>query len=708
MSTVSTIYDITFKGNSVRALADISKNAKKANSAVGALGEKLAKAGFMVFGISALSGVFSRLTGVITKCTDAYRLQAVAESKLATIMRNTMQAYDFEIDAIKRLAAEQQKLGVIGAAIQLSGAQELSTYVTKRKSVEMLLPVMNDMLAQQYGLNASQEQATTIAQMMGKVLDGQVGALSRYGYRFDDAQEAILKFGNEEQRVAMLAQVIAKYVGGVNAALAATPEGKLKQHANDMSDLHGRIGKLFTGVQSALLPLREKLLSFINKIVDFFDTHIEQIKATVTSALNFISSKLSTVAGFIRRHAETIKNLIKVLILAKTYTVSYAVATKACAVAMAAWRAVVTLARIAVVAYNRGVSTAIKLMFGLNNAVKLNPIGLLVGVVTAAIAAFALFRKRADDVSKSLDNARKTASSYYAQERTQLDMIFAKLRDSNPKSRERNTLVNELLQMYPELNREQAEELRNTNNLAAAYETLAQSIAKKARIKGAESALEKLSEKTQNIDMVIEDMLKYAVNRRDYKNDEDYAKARGQAREYYQNTVLPAVSKNASSLSGGNFKSLNDMNSELNKDIYGLYLKLKQDGVLFRKVAGSPLLSSEITDGFDKLKTASGAYAEYAKIQKFLADYMFDSSGQTGGRTGSGGDLTNPGQDAVETITGGGRGVKNFYINIENLLRENTNIFQSSKDDPASAGDFVEKLNYALEDVVNDVNYAGG
>jgi hypothetical protein len=64
-------------------------------------------------------------------------------------------------------------------------------------------------------------------------------------------------------------------------------------------------------------------------------------------------------------------------------------------------------------------------------------------------------------------------------------------------------------------------------------------------------------------------------------------------------------------------------------------------------------------------------------------------------------------ENSAETITGGGKGVKNFYINIENLLRENTNIFQSSKDDPASASDFMEKMKYALEDVVNDVNYAG-
>ena len=156
------------------------------------------------------------------------------------------------------LASAQQKLGVIGDEIQLSGAQELSTYLTKTSSLKKLMPAMNDMLAQQYGLNASQEQAVTVAQMMGKVLDGQVGALSRYGYRFDEAQEKVLKFGTEEERVAMLSDILQQYVGGVNEALADTPEGAMKQAANNVGDLQEKIGKLWVEIQSSLLPVVEK------------------------------------------------------------------------------------------------------------------------------------------------------------------------------------------------------------------------------------------------------------------------------------------------------------------------------------------------------------------------------------------------------------------------------------------------------------------
>ena len=48
------------------------------------------------------------------------------------------------------------------------------------------------------------EQAAQIGSMLGKVMEGQTGALSRYGYKFDEAQEKILKTGTEAERAAVL------------------------------------------------------------------------------------------------------------------------------------------------------------------------------------------------------------------------------------------------------------------------------------------------------------------------------------------------------------------------------------------------------------------------------------------------------------------------------------------------------------------------
>lgn len=242
-----------------------------------------------------MGGAFYKLSGYLKQAEAAYNAQSVAETKLAAVMRNTMNATQDQVQSIMDLTAAQQKLGVIGDEIQLAGAQELSTFVTKKESVERLIPAMNDMLAQQYGLNATQEQAVTIAQMMGKVLDGQTGALSRYGYSFTEAQERVLKHGTELERTAMLSEVLTQYVGGVNEALAQTPEGKLKQAANNAGDLMERMGALWVTVRATMLPIGDKVQEITGKIIGFFERNQQKIIA-ITSV---IAATLSGVFGVV-------------------------------------------------------------------------------------------------------------------------------------------------------------------------------------------------------------------------------------------------------------------------------------------------------------------------------------------------------------------------------------------------------------------------
>ena len=202
-------------------------------------------------GVDSLSKTLNDLQNTLKGLTDAHAAQVEVETQLAVNMRNTMSAREKDIQSIKDLCSAQQELGVIGDEVQLSGAQELATYLTERQSLEKLISVMNDMLAQQYGLNATQENAAQIATMLGKVISGQTGALSRYGYTFDETQEKILKFGTEAQRAAVLCEVVESSVGGMNAELAKTDDGKLKQLENTIGDIKEQLG----GLAQTLMPL---------------------------------------------------------------------------------------------------------------------------------------------------------------------------------------------------------------------------------------------------------------------------------------------------------------------------------------------------------------------------------------------------------------------------------------------------------------------
>ena len=254
MATKSVEFYVKVVGNALERLGRITEQtrslegaAQRAKGALAGIGGKLAN-------LNQTLELIKKVTGAAREFVEANNAQQEAEAKLGKVMRNTMGATADQIQSIKDLASAQQRLGVIGDEVQLAGAQELGTYLSKTESLQKLIPVMNDMLAQQYGLNASQEQATQIASMMGKVMDGQVGALSRYGYKFDAAQEHLLKYGTEEQRVATLADVISQSVGGMNEALAATPEGNLKQAANRLGDLKEHVGNIAIKIESALRP----------------------------------------------------------------------------------------------------------------------------------------------------------------------------------------------------------------------------------------------------------------------------------------------------------------------------------------------------------------------------------------------------------------------------------------------------------------------
>lgn len=246
-------FTIEFRDNATGAMKRMGLSVRDAEDAIrqlrgsiDGLDSGLVNAGQIATVFESATSVISQLNDTISNLAAGYNDYIVAETRLAQVMRNTMDASDAEIQSIVELCAAQQQLGVVEDDVTMAGAQELATYLGLKSSLEVLIPVLNDMLAQQYGVNASQEAAISIGSMLGKVMEGQTSALSRYGYFFDEAQEKILKFGSEEEKAAVLADVVTNSVGGMNEALAATDAGKQKQvqmALDGVSDSLGRIGQ---------------------------------------------------------------------------------------------------------------------------------------------------------------------------------------------------------------------------------------------------------------------------------------------------------------------------------------------------------------------------------------------------------------------------------------------------------------------------------
>lgn len=294
----------------VRAGADFSSITKQANKAKASMSSMKAgitrscsamktaassmKSTFAALGIT-LSGV--ALISFAKSAREAYQIQIEGETKLATVMRQRMGASAKEIQQIKDLCSAQQALGVIGDEVQLSGAQQLATFLKQTSSLNTLIPAMNNLIAQQKGLNATTEKAYMVGNMMGKAMQGQASALRRVGITFNDAEEKVLKYGNEQQRAAMLAQIITNNVGQMNQSLAATENGRLKQVSNTLGDIKETAGGAVTRVLTVFLPALQSLCSvlsavatYANKAAQAFANIFGQNKTSAASSASYTSA----------------------------------------------------------------------------------------------------------------------------------------------------------------------------------------------------------------------------------------------------------------------------------------------------------------------------------------------------------------------------------------------------------------------------------
>ena len=164
------------------SVVEVSSSVKELQNALGSVKDKSEKlrqsiahfANISVIANNALTGL-QNLGAAMQPFIDKANNAAVVQTKLKTVMEQRMRATGQDVAAINQLVGTQGKLGVIGGTVQRAGLQQVATFASSRQTLETLLPAMNNLIAQQKGLNATSEDAVTIANMVGKALHGIVG-----------------------------------------------------------------------------------------------------------------------------------------------------------------------------------------------------------------------------------------------------------------------------------------------------------------------------------------------------------------------------------------------------------------------------------------------------------------------------------------------------------------------------------------------------
>lgn len=209
-----------------------------------------------------------------SKLIEMSEQQAKVEQKLVAIYRDRMGVNKTAAKSTMELASALQKQGVIGDEVTLAGAQQLATFAKYPETINTILPAMDNWLAQEKGLAATQEDAEAKAKILGKALNGNVGALGRLGIKLTEAQQEILKTGTEEQKAAVIADALNSKFGEMNAELAKTDAGKIQQAKMALGDMGEEIGAvLLPAVADLVSWFQQNLMPVLQKVIDYFKQH---------------------------------------------------------------------------------------------------------------------------------------------------------------------------------------------------------------------------------------------------------------------------------------------------------------------------------------------------------------------------------------------------------------------------------------------------
>lgn len=302
------------------AIADSTTEVNKMGKAFDSAGNGAIKFGDLVkanvisqaiiSGIRTIVREIIDLVGEVHEWADAYRELEVYERQFETNLRNTANATDEEIDALKDLAKQKQKEGVISKKAITSAYQELATYVESADAIAGLTDALTDMAAQQYGVDATEESVRNLATTLGKALaNGDYSGLTRLGYGFNDTQKYIMKYGDELERVAVLNDVIESSIGGVNEALAQTDAGKIYQAKSYFDDIKADIGQIVSGLETGFLDdIMPKLKPIIDDGMKWIIDHTDDFTQAIADVIGWLTS--SELSDFFTQIADNLQPII--------------------------------------------------------------------------------------------------------------------------------------------------------------------------------------------------------------------------------------------------------------------------------------------------------------------------------------------------------------------------------------------------------------
>lgn len=247
-------------------------------------GNQLVQMGLAYFTINGVIGQYTKaIESANYKLEQGYKLRSTLIGQNFT---------DEQIENIKQYVDSLESVGVVGADVTLAGAQQLATYNLTEENLKKLIPAMQDIIVQQKGLASTGGDAVSAANMLAKGILGKTGELGQAGINLTAYQEKLVKFGNQEEKVAALVEAVRMNIGEQNKEFFKTPEGKIAAAKNRIAGFYENLGMIFRDTRS----------NFWDNFADIFDI----VQPFVYKGAKALSDGFDTIS-------RAVKGLFKVL-----------------------------------------------------------------------------------------------------------------------------------------------------------------------------------------------------------------------------------------------------------------------------------------------------------------------------------------------------------------------------------------------------------
>lgn len=329
-----------------RGMRGVEEDTKKTADGMGGLAVNLLNFNAAVDAFNHVRGAIGTVIEAVGELNGMYQAQMDAEARLSAVMQARFHSNAEGIADMTRYLDDFSKGSAYNKTMLTNAAQELGTYIESAETLKGLLPMLTSM-SQQAGI-ANEQGLMSMATMIGKVMGGDMGGLSKRGWQFSDEEKQAFKTMNEMERLNFLVNTAKENIGEQDQAIADMMANLAQQR--NLENLQIKMGGIFGGLLDSIglveiklktffyekmIPIAESVMPYVQAIGDGMIAGLDKAFA----AFDDFSSKIGRFVKFLSENMNKVIVVIggvaaAVVTVAAAYAVLHAAQIKSIALSI--------------------------------------------------------------------------------------------------------------------------------------------------------------------------------------------------------------------------------------------------------------------------------------------------------------------------------------------------------------------------------------